>query len=63
MFNLDDITNENNESHNKKWPYIPDHPYTAYMDNVYNNIDDYNPNRNRKNFSCVWWYDCWYYDQ
>ena len=27
MFNLDNITNENNEDHNKKWPYIPDHPY------------------------------------
>ena len=27
MFNLDDITNENNQDHNKKWPYIPDHPY------------------------------------
>ena len=27
MFNLDDITNENNAKHNKKWPYIPDHPY------------------------------------
>ena len=27
MFNLDDITNENNKEHNKKWPYIPDHPY------------------------------------
>ena len=25
MFNLDDITNENNKDHNKKWPYIPDH--------------------------------------
>ena len=25
--NLDDITNENNEDHNKKWPYIRDHPY------------------------------------
>ena len=25
MFNLD-ITNEHNEYHNKKWPYIPDHP-------------------------------------
>ena len=24
MFNLDDITNENNKNHNKKWPYIPD---------------------------------------
>ena len=27
MFNLDYITTENNENHNKKWPYIPDHPY------------------------------------
>ena len=27
MFNLDDIANENNEDHNKKWSYIPDHPY------------------------------------
>ena len=27
MFNLDDITNKNNKGHNKKWPYIPDHPY------------------------------------
>ena len=27
MFNLDDITNENNKEHNNKWVYIPDHPY------------------------------------
>ena len=27
MFNLDDITNENNKEHNNKWPYIPNHPY------------------------------------
>ena len=27
MFNLDGITNEKNEDHNKKWPNIPDHPY------------------------------------
>ena len=30
MFHLDDITNESNynkKNHNKKWPYIPDHPY------------------------------------
>ena len=27
IFNLDDITKENNKEHNKKWPYIPDHPY------------------------------------
>ena len=25
--NLDSITNENNEEHNEKWPYIPDHPH------------------------------------
>ena len=116
MFNLDDITNENNKDHNKKWPYIPDHPYkisiiggsgsgktnalfnlikeqdndnfidkiylhakdlnqqkyqflikkrenvgikhlsdpktfiehSNTMDDVYDNIDDYNPSRNRK---------------
>ena len=30
MFNLDDITNENNQDHNKKWPYIPDHPYRMF---------------------------------
>ena len=27
MFDVDDITNKNNADHNKKWPYIPDHPY------------------------------------
>ena len=27
MINLDSITNENNKKHNKKWPYIPYHPY------------------------------------
>ena len=27
MINLDSITNENNEEHNEKWSYIPDHPY------------------------------------
>ena len=27
MFNLDNITNESNKEHNKKWPYVPDHPY------------------------------------
>ena len=27
MFNLDDMTNENNKDHNRKWPYIPDLPY------------------------------------
>ena len=27
MINLDNIINDNNEKHNEKWPYIPDHPY------------------------------------
>ena len=27
MINLDSITNENYKKHNKKWPYILDHPY------------------------------------
>ena len=27
MFNLDDITNESNIEHNKKWSFIPDYLY------------------------------------
>ena len=27
MINLNNIINENKKIHNKKWPYIPDHPY------------------------------------
>ena len=27
MINLDNIINDNNEKHNERWPYIPDHPY------------------------------------
>ena len=27
MIDLDSITNKNNKKHNKKWSYIPDHPY------------------------------------
>ena len=27
MINLDNIVNNNNEGHNEKGPYIPDHPY------------------------------------
>ena len=31
MFNLDNITNKNNREHNKKWPFIPDHPYRIFI--------------------------------
>ena len=31
MFNLDDITNENNKKHNEKWPYIPGWPYRTLI--------------------------------
>ena len=31
MINLDNIVNNNNNKHNKKWPYIPDHPYRILM--------------------------------
>ena len=31
MFNLDGITKENNKERNKKWPYIPAHPYTNFI--------------------------------
>ena len=27
MVNFDDYVNENKTTHNKNWPYIPDHPY------------------------------------
>ena len=27
MINLDNITNNNKNNHNEKWPCIPDHPY------------------------------------
>ena len=27
MIILDNITNDNNNNHNEKWPYIPGHPY------------------------------------
>ena len=30
MFNLDDITNENDKERNKKWPFTPDHPYRIF---------------------------------
>ena len=31
MFKVDDIANEKNKDHNKKWPYIPDHPNTMLI--------------------------------
>ena len=31
MFHLDDITDENNDNHNKKWRYIPDYPYSILI--------------------------------
>ena len=31
MVNLDSITNANNEKHNEKWPYVPDHPYRIFI--------------------------------
>ena len=31
MINLDNITNENNKVHNKKWPYIPDYLYVILI--------------------------------
>ena len=31
MFNLDDIANEGNKEHNKKWPYIPNHLYRTLI--------------------------------
>ena len=52
MINLDDITNENNKKHNKKWPCIPDHMYriliigasgsgkTSPLINLINELDD-----------------------
>ena len=31
MFSPDDVANGNNEDHNLKWPYIPDHPYGMFI--------------------------------
>ena len=31
MITFDDYTNENKIVHNKKWPYIPDHPYSILI--------------------------------
>ena len=31
MFSPNDVANENNEDHNWKWQYIPDHPYGMFI--------------------------------
>ena len=31
MFNLDDVTNEDNKDQNTKWAYITDHPYRMLL--------------------------------
>ena len=31
MFSPDNVANENNEDHNWKWQYIPDHPYGMFI--------------------------------
>ena len=36
--------------------------YSNTMDDVYNNIDDYNPKIKEKNFNCASWHDCLYHD-
>ena len=33
------------------------------MDDVYEDIDNYNPNRDKKSLNCFWWHDCRYYDK
>ena len=35
IFNLNDITNENNQNHSRKWPYIPDHPYIMLIIRIF----------------------------
>ena len=32
------------------------------LDDVYDDINDYNPSR-KKNLNCFWWYDCRQYDK
>ena len=29
------------------------------MDDIYKNIEEYNPNKKTKKIYCIW-YDCWY---
>ena len=32
------------------------------MDDIYKNIEEYNPKKNAKHWF-IWWYDCWYPEQ
>ena len=52
MFNLDAITNKNNKNENARVKNYNDATacieYFNAMDEVYSNIDDYNPKRKRK---------------
>ena len=34
--------------------------YSNDMDDIYKNVEDYNPNKKTKNINCIWWYNCWY---
>ena len=55
MINFDDYVNENKTEHNKKWPYIPDHPYRILITggswsgktNVLLNVIENQPNINK----------------
>ena len=33
------------------------------MDDVYQDIDNYNPKWDKKSLNCLWWHDCRYYGQ
>ena len=37
--------------------------YSNAMDDVDENINDYNPIRKRKKINYLWWHDCIYYDK
>ena len=32
-------------------------------DDFYEDIDNYNPKRDKKSLNCFWWHDCRYYDK
>ena len=36
--------------------------YSDTMDDVYEDVDNYKPKRN-KSLNCFWWHDCRYYEQ